>query len=60
MAGNPDIRFVYRHQRDGRVYTLDTDEIKREIEDVPINHIEVLKFIRHDVEDGLKEINAEA
>ena len=60
VAGNPDIRFVYRHQRDGRVYTLDTDEIKREIEDVPINHIEVLKFIRHDVEDGLKEINAEA
>ncbi len=60
VAGNPDIRFVYRHHRDGRVYTLDTDEIKGEIEDIPLNHIEVLKFIRHDVEDGLREINAEA
>jgi anti-sigma regulatory factor (Ser/Thr protein kinase) len=60
ITGNPDIHFVYRHHRDGRAYTLDTDEIKEEIEDVPINHIEVLKFIRHDVEDGLMEINAEA
>jgi hypothetical protein len=60
IAGNPDIHFVYRHRCVGRVYTLDTDEIKKEIEDVPINHIEVLKFIRHHVEDGLMEINAEA
>jgi hypothetical protein len=60
ITGSPEIHFIYRHQRDDRVYTLDTDEIKREIDDVPINHIEVLKFIRHDVEDGLMEINAEA
>lgn len=60
IAGSPDVHFVYRHHRDGRAYNLDTDEIKREIEDVPINHIEVLKYIRHDVEDGLREINAEA
>ncbi len=60
IAGSPDVHFVYRHHRDGRAYKLDTDEIKREIEDVPINHIEVLKYIRHDVEDGLRAINAEA
>jgi hypothetical protein len=60
IAGNPDTRFVYRHQRQQEAYVLDTDEIKREIEDIPINHIEVLKFIRTDVADGLKEISAEA
>jgi anti-sigma regulatory factor (Ser/Thr protein kinase) len=60
IMGNPDIHFVYRHQRGRDVYILDTDDIKREIEDVPINHIEVLKFIRQDVADGLKGINAEA
>ena len=60
IAGSPDVHFVYRHHRDGRAYKLDTDEIKREIEDVPIKHSEVLKYIRHDVEDGLREINAEA
>ena len=60
IMGNPDIHFVYCHRRGREVYILDTDEIKREIEDVPINHIEVLKFIRQDVADGLKGINAEA
>jgi hypothetical protein len=60
ITGNPDIHFIYRHQRERDAYVLDTEEIKREIEDVPINHIEVLKFIRQDIAEGLKEINAQA
>lgn len=60
IAGNPDIHFIYRHRREQKEYVLDTDEIKREIEDIPINHVEVLKFIRQDVTEGLNGINAEA
>lgn len=60
IAGNPDTRFVYRHQRRNDTYVLDTDEIKKDIEDIPINHIEVLKYIRRDAAEGLREINAEA
>jgi hypothetical protein len=60
IVGNPDMRLVYRHRRDPAEYVLDTDEIKKEIEDIPINHIEVLKFIRQDIAEGLKEINAQA
>jgi anti-sigma regulatory factor (Ser/Thr protein kinase) len=60
IMGNPDIHFTYRHRREQKEYVLDTAEIKREIEDVPINHIEVLKFIRQDIAEGLKEINAQA
>jgi len=60
ITGNPDIHFVYRHRCNGGTYTLDTNEIKKEIEDVPINHIEVLKWIRLDVEAGLKKINTKA
>ncbi len=60
ITGNPEMHFVYRHHCDGRTYVLDTDEIKKEIEDVPINHFEVLKWIRLDVEAGLNEINAHA
>jgi hypothetical protein len=60
IMGNPDIRFIYRHQRGRDAYVLDTEQIKAEIEDVPINHVEVLKFIRQDIADGLKEINAQA
>jgi hypothetical protein len=60
IAGSPDIHFTYCHKRGGNAYILDTDEIKGEIEDVPINHIEVLKLIRQDISEGLKKINAQA
>ncbi|MDF1590281.1 MAG: sensor histidine kinase [Desulfobacterales bacterium] len=60
ITGNPEVHFVYRHRGNGQTYTLDTHEIKKEIEDVPINHIEILKWIRLDVETGLKKINAQS
>lgn len=60
IAGNTDVEFIYRHQHNGHVYILDTNEIKEEIEDIPINHVDVLNFIREHVTEGLKEIGAEA
>ena len=60
IAGNTDVDFIYRHQHNDREYILDTRDVKREIDDVPINHVEVLNFIREHIEDGLKEIEAEA
>ncbi len=60
IVGNPEMRLVYRHCREQMEYLLDTDLIKQEIDDIPINHIEVLKFIRQDIVEGLKEINAQA
>lgn len=56
IAGNPDIDFFYTHKNDGRIFTLDTRDIKKELEDVPINNTEVLKLIRENIEEGLKEI----
>ncbi len=60
IAGNPDVDFIYRHQHNNREYVLDTNDVKKEIDDVPINHVEVLHFIREHVQEGLKEIGAEA
>jgi len=60
IVGNPGMRLVYRHLRERMEYLLDTDLIKQEIDDIPINHIEILKFIRQDIVEGLKEINAQA
>jgi hypothetical protein len=60
IAGNTDVDFIYRHQHNDRKYILDTRDIKREIDDVPINHVEVLNFIRDHVQEGLKEIGTEA
>lgn len=58
ITGNPEIHFVYKHQCNDRTYMLDTDEIRKELEDVPIHHIEVLKWIRLDVVDGLQRIGS--
>jgi hypothetical protein len=60
VAGNPDIDFTYSHERKGEIYFFSTEEIKKEIEDVPINHVEVLKYIRTHIGEGLKEIGSEA
>jgi anti-sigma regulatory factor (Ser/Thr protein kinase) len=60
IAGNPDIHFIYRHRREQNEYVLDTNEIKNEIENIPINHVGVLKFIRQSIVEGLQEINAQA
>jgi signal transduction histidine kinase len=60
IAGNPETRFIYAHEHNDQVYRLDTDDLKNELGDVPLNHVEVLKFIRDHIKEGLKEINSEA
>jgi len=60
IAGNPDVDFTYRHEHGNEIYILSTEEIKKEIEDVPINHVEVLKYIRSHIAEGMKEIGSEA
>jgi anti-sigma regulatory factor (Ser/Thr protein kinase) len=60
IAGNPEVNFVYRHRCDERLFTCDTREIRLETGDVPINHREVLKFIREFIREGLKEIGTNA
>jgi len=60
IAGNPETHIVYEQNHDTETYRLDTDELKRELGDVPINHVEVLRFIRDHLNEGLKEIHSEA
>ncbi len=60
IAGNKDVNFIYRHEHNGQVYVFDTREIKKEIDDIPINHVAVLNFVRDNITEGLKEIGAEA
>jgi Signal transduction histidine kinase len=53
IAGNSDIDFFYRHRRNDRNFELDTRIIRNEIGDIPINHPEILKYIRGVLEDEL-------
>jgi hypothetical protein len=39
---------------------VDTREIRKEIDDLPINHFEILKYIRGVIDEGLSEIKPQA
>jgi hypothetical protein len=53
IMGNPDLDFLYIHEVDGKGFNLDTREIKKEIDGVPINDPDVIKFIKDTVNDSL-------
>jgi anti-sigma regulatory factor (Ser/Thr protein kinase) len=58
IVGNPGIDIIYKHEVNGRKYLLDTRDIKKELEDVPLNHPEVTSFLRKHITEGLKDIGA--
>ena len=60
IVGNAGIDLLYRHEVDGRTYLLDTRDIKKALEDVPLNHPEVTGFLREHITEGLTDIGASA
>jgi len=60
IAVNSNIDFVYKHRHNAKEFIFDTRIIHKEIEDVPINHPEIIKYIRDIFKEGLKEITSEA
>lgn len=60
IISNSQVDFFYKHRHNDRRFGMDTREIRREIEDVPINHPEIIKYIRGVLEEGLREIEPEA
>jgi hypothetical protein len=49
IIGNPGVDFLYVHEIDGEKFSLDTREIKRELDGVPVNNPEVIKFINNEI-----------
>lgn len=56
IMGNPGVDFLYRHDIDGKEYTLDTREIKEQINGVPVNSPEVLQIIKKNLKEGLENL----
>jgi len=56
IVGNPTVEFRYVHIRSDEVFALDTMELKRELEDVPIDHPKVIQFIKDELKAGLRAI----
>jgi anti-sigma regulatory factor (Ser/Thr protein kinase) len=60
IAANLNIDFIYNHRHNDRRFTLDTRLIRNEIEDVPLNHPQIIKYIRGVIKEGIQEIQSEA
>jgi anti-sigma regulatory factor (Ser/Thr protein kinase) len=56
IEGNPDVDFVYVHKKDGKNYTLDTREIRSELEEIPMNNPQVVGLIRENLLAGSAEV----
>jgi hypothetical protein len=56
IMGNPDVEFVYTHEVDGRVFRLDTREVKKDLEGVPIQHPEVILALAGMIREWLADL----
>jgi hypothetical protein len=53
IAGNSETDFLFKYIKNDHEFELNTREIRQEIGDIPINHPEILKYIRGVLEEGL-------
>jgi signal transduction histidine kinase len=53
VVGNPEVDFTFTCGKDEKVFVLDTEEIKRTLEDVPVNHPEVIKFLTKYLDENM-------
>ena len=57
IGGAPEIDFIYRHEKDGKNFVLDTREIKETLGDVPLNTPEVILWIGDYINECINELN---
>lgn len=50
-----DVR--YRHRKDGNQFIFDTQDIKKDLEDVVLNTPEIIAVLKEYIEEGLQKIN---
>jgi hypothetical protein len=56
IVGNPHMDFHYVHRKGNKTFCFDTVELKRELDDVPIDHPKVVQFVREEIHKGLREL----
>ena len=56
IAGNPQIDFLFTYKKNSNAFSLDTREIKKELDGVPINSSAVLSFLRDYLGASLRDI----
>lgn len=52
-VSHPDVDFDFRYRVDGKDFLLDTGELKRELDGVPVNHPEVISYLSKYLDEHL-------
>lgn len=58
IASYPQIHFIYNHHTPISDFEFDTNEVKAELEGVPINNAKIIKFLKELIDDNLEMIGA--
>lgn len=56
IAANPDISFRFEQSLDGRWFVLDTDEIRAQVGDLPINDPAIIGWLKGYIGEGIASI----
>lgn len=56
ISSNPAIRYVYTHKTDSGEFTFDTNEIKAQIDDIPIDEPEILMWLQEYLNENINSI----
>ena len=59
IMGNPDVDFVYTHIVDGRDFSLDTREIKTEMEDLSLTDPLVIHQLTKTIRNSLQQLESD-
>ena len=56
ISGSPEIDFVYRHEKNGKAFNMDTRELRQVLGEVPLDTPDVLAWIDGFIQEGLSEL----
>jgi anti-sigma regulatory factor (Ser/Thr protein kinase) len=53
---HPMLNFIYEHDINGETFTLDTEEIREELGEIPLNSPDVIKYIKDSISSWLYNV----
>ena len=54
-----DIHFIYKHQKDGKEYIFDTEEINEALDGISMQEPDIIQYLREMINENLKEMGVE-
>ena len=57
ISASPDIRYIYTHSTDSGKFELDTNDVKAQLDGIPLNEPEILIWLTEYINENLQSIN---